>query len=79
MVHYKPVSIIFFNALLAIFGILTTTFESHLPDLLLPIIYGFAIFGAAILISWGAEASEKDILKQQIKYNECCLKEEYPY
>ena len=61
MVHYKPVSIIFFNALLAIFGILTTTFESHLPDLLLPIIYGFAIFGAAILISWGAEASEKDI------------------
>lgn len=61
MVHYKPVSIIFFNVLLAIFGILTTTFESHLPDLLLPIIYGFAIFGAAILISWGAEASEKDI------------------
>ena len=61
MVHYKPVSIIFFNALLAIFGIITTTFESHLPDLLLPIIYGFAIFGAAILISWGAEASEKDI------------------
>ena len=61
MLHYKPVSIILFNALLAIFGIITTTFESHLPDLLLPIIYGFAIFGAAILISWGAEASEKDI------------------
>ena len=61
MVHYKPVSIILFNALLAIFGIITTTFESHLPDLLLQIIYGFAIFGAAILISWGAEASEKDI------------------
>ena len=25
------------------------------------------------------KSSEKDILKQQIKYNECCLKEEYPY
>ena len=61
MLHYNPVSIILFNALLAIFGIITTTFESHLPDLLLQIIYGFAIFGAAILISWGAEASEKDI------------------
>ena len=61
MLHYKPVSIIMFNVLLAIFGILTTTFEAYFPDLLLPIIYGFAIFGAAILISWGAEASEKDI------------------
>tara|TARA_Y100001970_G_scaffold12816_1_gene14605 strand:- start:2227 stop:3411 length:1185 start_codon:yes stop_codon:yes gene_type:complete len=61
MIQYKPILIIFLNALLAIFGMVTTLFESSFPDMLLPLIYGLAIFGAALLISWGAEASEKDI------------------
>ena len=61
MIQYKPILIIFLNVLLAIFGMVTTLFESSFPDMLLPLIYGLAIFGAALLISWGAEASEKDI------------------
>ena len=61
MIQYKPILIIFLNVLLAIFGMATTLFESSFPDMLLPLIYGLAIFGAALLISWGAEASEKDI------------------
>ena len=61
MIQYKQILIIFLNVLLAIFGMATTLFESSFPDMLLPLIYGLAIFGAALLISWGAEASEKDI------------------
>ncbi len=61
MLQYKPISIILINICLASFGIVTTFYESNIPITVLPMIYGIAIFGAAILISWSAESSEKDI------------------
>ena len=61
MLQYKPISIILINICLASLGIITTFYESNIPISILPIIYGIAIFGAALLISWSAESSEKDI------------------
>jgi len=61
IIQYKPISIITINLIIAIVGIIVKSQHSLLPEILLPILYGFSIFSAALIISWAAESSEKDI------------------
>ena len=61
IIQYKPISIIIINIIIAIAGIIVKSQHSLLPEILLPIAYGFSIFSAALIISWAAESSEKDI------------------
>ena len=61
IIQYKPISIITINLIIAIVGIIVKSQHSLLPEILLPIAYGFSIFSAALIISWAAESSEKDI------------------
>ena len=61
IIQYKPISIITINLIIAIVGIIVKSQHSLLPEILLPILYGFSIFSAALIISWAAESSERDI------------------
>ena len=61
IIQYKPISIITINLIIAIVGIIVKSQHSLLPEILLPIAYGFSIFSAALIISWAAESSERDI------------------
>ena len=61
IIQYKPISIITINLIIAIVGIIVKSQHSLLPEIVLPITYGFSIFSAALIISWAAESSEKDI------------------
>ena len=61
IIQYKPISIIIINIIIAIVGIIIKSQHNLLPEILLPIVYGFSIFSAALIISWAAESSEKDI------------------
>ena len=61
IIQYKPISIITINLIIAIVGIIVKSQHSLLPEILLPITYGFSIFSAALIISWAAESSERDI------------------
>ena len=61
IIQYKPISIIIINIIIAISGIIVKSQHNLLPEILLPIMYGFSIFSAALIISWAAESSEKDI------------------
>ena len=61
IIQYKPISIIIINIIIAIAGIIIKSQHNLLPEILLPIVYGFSIFSAALIISWAAESSEKDI------------------
>ena len=61
IIQYKPISIITINLIIAIAGIIVKSQHSLLPEILLPIAYGCSIFSAALIISWAAESSEKDI------------------
>jgi len=61
IIQYKPISIITINLIIAIAGIIVKSQHSLLPEIVLPITYGFSIFSAALIISWAAESSEKDI------------------
>ena len=61
IIQYKPISIITINLIIAIAGIIVKSQHSLLPEILLPIAYGCSIFSAALIISWAAESSERDI------------------
>ena len=61
IIQYKPISIITINLIIAIVGIIVKSQHSLLPEILLPIAYGCSIFSAALIISWAAESSERDI------------------
>ena len=61
IIQYKPISIITINLIIALVGIIVKSQHSLLPEILLPIAYGCSIFSAALIISWAAESSERDI------------------
>ena len=61
IIQYKQISIITINLIIAIVGIIVKSQHSLLPEILLPLAYGFSIFSAALIISWAAESSGKDI------------------
>ena len=49
IIQYKPISIIIINIIIAISGIIVKSQHNLLPEILLPIMYGFSIFSAALI------------------------------